>query len=737
MTNVEDDENIALFMGTFPPRECGIATFTQDLTNAIDKRFYPSIKTKILALNNNGTNIYNYPKKVMFQISDTDINSYIETAKKINKSKKIKVVCIQHEFGIFGGYYGDHLLAFLEVLKKPAFVTFHSVLPNPDKQRKIVVKAIADRVNAIIVMTQKAVTILQKEYKITETPIKVVPHGIPDVNFETQLKEKNHLRLKNKIVLSSFGMISRNKGYEYVIEALPEVVKQYPNLVYVIVGGTHPVVRKNEGEVYRNMLEAKVKELGLQNNVKFYNKYVTKEEIIQYVKASDIYISPSLTPEQITSGTLVYAMGCGRAVVSTPFLHAKDILTKDRGELAEFEDSESFTKAILRILNNQERLRILESNAYTYTRQMVWHNVGLSYVRQFNRYLKLPELYFRKMPQINIKHLSRMTDDFGIIQFATLAKPDIASGYTLDDNARALLVAGSLYNKIPQKSHLKLIQTYLDYIKYVQQTDGKLLNFVDQNKNLDTNSWSEEAHARAIRALGYVSSLPNIPKDVKYQAEEILANAVQIVPDMAHPRAVASVIAGLCHYNKDHYSEHNIELIKQLANTLTALYENNSNPEWQWFEPMMTYSNAKLPEAMFHAYIATQDKKYLEIAKATIDFLVGKTFNGSTFVPIGQNGWYDGQNQKRAFFDQQPIEAATMTIALALAYKVLREPKYEKLAINSFNWFLGKNIVNTVIYNEQTGGCHDGLGKEVVNLNQGAESTISYLTARLSLEELM
>ncbi len=307
-----------LFMGTYPPRECGIATFTKDLTDAIDRRFYPKMKTKILAINRNGTNIYNYPKKVLFQISDNDINDYIEAAKRINRTPNIKLVSIQHEFGIFGGEYGDHLLAFLEVLEKPVVITFHSVLPTPNERLKKVTKALAERVSSIVVMTRTGVEILRKYYDIT-TPIRVIPHGIPTVKFEDQKREKKNLGLNDRTILSSFGLMGSGKGYEYVIESLPKVIEDNPDVLYLIVGETHPNVRKTEGERYRNFLESRVKELNLQENVKFYNKYLTLDEILKYLKASDVYISSGLDPNQITSGTLSYAMGCGRAVISTPF----------------------------------------------------------------------------------------------------------------------------------------------------------------------------------------------------------------------------------------------------------------------------------------------------------------------------------------------------------------------------------------------------------------------------------
>ena len=360
---MKKESSLILSMGTYPPRECGIATFTRDVTNAIGRKLNSQIETRVIAMNRNGVNIYNYPKEVMFEINDANIEDYTNTAKKINRLRRVKLIHIQHEFGIFGGEYGNYLLEFLNKIKKPVIITFHSVLPNPDDERRKLVKQISKKVRCIIVMTEKAVEILRKEYDV-HTDIEIVPHGIPHTAFNSNIKEKTKMGYKDRTILSSFGLISSGKGYEYVIDALPNVVKQHPDLLYLIVGGTHPVVRKHEGEKYRNFLEKKVRKLKLQKHVKFYNKYCTLKEIIHYLKASDIYISASLDPHQITSGTLVYAMGCGRAVISTPFLHAKDVINDSRGRLTRFKNSKSFEKAITEVIEDKKLRKDMGKNAY-------------------------------------------------------------------------------------------------------------------------------------------------------------------------------------------------------------------------------------------------------------------------------------------------------------------------------------------------------------------------------------
>ncbi len=732
----EVDDNCILFVSTYPPRECGIATFTKDLSDAIEKKFSPFLKSKILAMNNNGVNIYNYPKKVVYQLSDTSREDYVRIAERINDDDSIKIVSIQHEFGIFGGEYGEYIIDFLETLKKPSLLTFHSILPNPDRGRVKVVRKICSNVSEVVVMTPKGMDILKKQYKI-DTPIKVIPHGIPQVAYESQDNLKKQLGYEGKILLSSFGMINRGKGYEYVIDSLPEVVKKFPNLIYLIVGATHPVVRKHEGEKYRNFLDKKIKKLGLQDNVKFYNKYVTLKEIIQYVKASDIYISSVLTPEQITSGTLVYAMGCGRAVVSTPFLHARDVINPDRGILLpDFRNPSSFKNAILDILDNKLRLKDMEQTTYEFTRHMTWPNVALSYGDEIKKYMSIPDTYFEELPRINTKHIKRLTDDFGIIQFARYTSPNRNSGYTLDDNSRALIVAAKLYSRSKDNRFLDLVKTYLNYTEYVQNGEGKFYNLVSKDKTVNKSSWSEEAHGRAMRALSFICSVQALPQEIREKAKKIFIKSVPVTSDFESSRAVSYVISSFYFSNKESYSEDNLDNVRKFADKLVSMYEHNSSPGWRWFEPELTYSNSRMCESLFYSYMMTQDKKYLDVALESLNFLILETFENNIFMPIGQNGWYK-KNGRRAYYDQQPLDVSAMVQALALAYKITQNQEYEKRTLQAFQWFLGKNTLNQVVYNESTGGCCDGLDKKDLNLNQGAESTLAYLSARLEMDELV
>jgi len=580
-------------------------------------------------------------------------------------------------------------------------------------------------------MTKSGIDILRKDYNI-KTKIFVIPHGTPTASFDGSMKEKSAIGISDKIVLSSFGLINPGKGYEYVIESLTEVVKKYPTILYLIIGETHPVVRKNEGEKYRTFLEGKVKEYCLENHVKFYNRYMKLEEIVKFLLATDIYISSSLDPNQIVSGTLAYAVACGRAIISTPFLYAKDIIAPERGLLVKFRDPNSYTNALIKILSNPLLKEEMERNNYSFSRCMIWPNVAISTYNIFKRVIPDFEKCEMSYPEIKFDHIKNLTDDFGIIQFANYAKPDKSSGYTLDDNARALLVSTLYYKLFKDNTILKLMRIYLNFIKYVQTNENKLYNFVNYNKVINLEDWSEDAHGRAMMALGHLIATTNIPMELRVEAELIFENAKKAVDKIRSPRAISFILIGLYFYNVIKNSE--VIIIKKLADYLAQLYKDCNSEKWNWFENYLTYSNSKLPEALFFCYKTTKNNKYLIIAKESLDFLISILFKDGKFAPIGQNGWYH-KNGHNASHDQQPVDAASMVQTLIVAYDTTKENRYMKLAIEAFNWFLGKNSLNQEVYNNLTGGCHDGIGEYSLNMNQGAESSISYLLARLSLQK--
>jgi glycosyltransferase involved in cell wall biosynthesis len=726
------DHSKICFLSNFPPRECGIATFTQDLSSALDKRFNPRLKSRVIALNEEA-GFYNYGDRVVMQINKDDIEDFIEKAKKINQSDKIKLVCIQHEFGLFGGRYGEFLVPFLETIEKPVIVTFHSILPNPNRLRRKVVRFICEKSAAIVVMAHKAIEVLRDHYGVDEKKIYVIRHGVPNVAFSPPSLFKKKLKLEGKITLSSFGLLSKGKGIERVIRALPELVKKYPNILYLVIGETHPKVREKEGEKYRNKLIKEVERLGLKDNVKFYNKYLTLREIISYLLASDIYICSNLEREQIVSGTLSYALGCGKAIISSPTFYAEEVLANGRGLIVDFNDKNNVVRAIDKILSDEEFRRGLEREAYSFSRSMIWANVATRYLSLFNRIVRLREETIKKYPTIKLTHLKNLTDNFGCIQFAKLSLPDKDSGYTVDDNSRALIAAilhNSLFDSQVSKN---LIETYLNFLEYAQDNSGWFNNVIrEEGKIIEDNS--EDAFGRCIWSLGFTIAKSNDDKFVE-KAKKIFDKSYKLIDKIGSPRAKAFSILGLYYYYKKYENEEIIENIKKLADSLVALYKEHSSNGWEWFEDILAYSNSKLPESLFFAYELTADKEYLEIAKKTLDFLSGVVFVKDKLCPIGHNGWYN-KNGERAFFDQQPVDASSMVQTFLHAYSVTKNREYYDKAVLAFNWFLGNNYLNQMIYDESTGGCYDGLSEASVNLNQGAESTISYLLARLFLEEV-
>jgi glycosyltransferase involved in cell wall biosynthesis len=719
------------FLSNFPPKECGIATFTQDLITSLNKKFNPKVKSRVIALNEE-SNIYNYDSRVIMQMNKDYLEDYINMAKRINRSDKIKLICIQHEFGIFGGEYGSYIIPFLETIEKPVVVTFHSVLPEPNNLRKNVVKFICDKSAAVIVMAESAVDILNRDYGVNRNKVHVILHGIPDTPMKPAEPLKKKLRLENKIVLSTFGLLSRGKGIEYMIKALPYLVKKYPNILYVIIGETHPVIRKREGEEYRNYLIDLVKKLKLQDNVKFYNKYLDLNEIIEYLLATDIYICTNLEKNQIVSGTLSYALGCGKAVVSTPNIYAEEVLNHDRGVLAEFQNPKSFADAIDKLLSDQDWKKRIEQNAYAFGRSMIWSNVASSYLHLFNKVVKLREETTEKYPKIKLNHLRNLTDNIGCIQFSKLATPDISSGYTVDDNARALIVStihDKLYNSEISK---ELSDIYLNFLERVHDEDGKFNDMTYEDKKLIPTS--EDAIGRTLWALGHLINNSN-DNELITKAKKMFDKSHLLIENNSSPRAKAFSVIGLYHYYKKYNEEQILSKIKKLVDSLVDSYKKEATEEWSWFESYLTYSNSKIPEVLFLAYNLTKNQEYLEIAEKSLKFLTNLVFFKDELSPIGQNGWYN-RNGIRSFFDQQPIDASSMVQTYLTAYAITHKEDYYNNAVLAFNWFLGKNHLKQMIYNDVTGGCHDGLSKSSINLNQGAESTIEYLISRLMLEEI-
>ncbi|MCJ7520892.1 MAG: glycosyltransferase [Dehalococcoidia bacterium] len=741
-----------LYVSTFPPRMCGIATVTQDLTHAMDKMLSPRVESRILALNPNDVLSYHYSRKVILQLNKENQQDYVEVARKINSMDEVLLVDIQHEFGIFGGERGSYLIPFICTLKKPTVINFHTVLPEPDGELRNTVRSLAENVSAITVMTELSRKILVQDYEIPNRKIRVIPHGIHSQSFVSSRHAKMALGFSDRVVLSTFGLLNRGKGLEYVIEALPEVIKRFPSVIYIYFGVTHPVVLREEGESYRNEIIKKIYELNLFDHVKLYNKYFPIGELLRFLKATDIYISPGLEQNQAVSGTLSYALGTGRPVISTPFANAKELITDDVGILVKFRDPRSFADAIIRLLEDEELRLQMGKNAYFGTRRMIWSNVAIRQAEVFSEYdHTLARILERKaLPKIKLDHLAHLTDSFGIVQFAKLNRPDIMSGYTLDDNARALVVAVLYYSRlrasrgnpstVKQKKLLsRLIDIYLNFIQFVSHTESQYQNYVRSDRTLDhlrnkqTNL--EDANSRAIYALAITASNGSISPKFRKRAIELLGSKIESNVAFESPRAVARWIKALCVMFEKKIPISGLDFereISEQSNGLFYLYNSTSSPDWQWFESSLTYGNAIMSEALLVAYRVLRDEKYLRVGQTTLDFLVRESFTNGIYCPVGQQGWYPKGGSK-SYFDQQPEEVKAMVSALKTCYLATKDNRYLDLMHRAFNWFLGDNSLNQVIYDSTTGGCYDGVGKKNVNLNQGAESTICYLLARLAL----
>ncbi len=738
MNTDQQSKSWIVCLSTFPPRQCGIATFTADLTNAIDQMFGPFVKSKIVAMNLTQVSHFPYPEKVILTINQPRKEDYVIAAEKLNKLKEVKLVNIQHEFGIFGGEYGSYLLYFLEKLQKPVVTTLHTVLPSPNEKMKNIVHKIMKYSKGIIVMTESSKEILKKDYGLDPNLIRVIPHGIHRVSYATSEKAKASLGFSDKLILSSFGFLSPNKGIEYVIEALPKVVKKFPNVMFLIAGVTHPAVLEQEGENYRNFLIKKIYKLGLNDYVLFYNTYFDVNKLLRFLESTDIYLSTSLNPNQAVSGTLSYSLGSGRPVISTAFAQAKQDIIEKVGILVDFKNPKDFTDAIIKLISNNKLRLQMGKNAYFRTRHMTWENVAHSYMKYFSEIAPQVSLGQRRLPHVKLDHLDKLTDDFGIIQFAKLTEPDISSGYTLDDNARALIAAVLHYKKFKLPLALKLASIYLDFLYKVAKPNGYFDNYVnskraiDEKRNVRENS--EDPSARALYALALVSTTEQIPKCFREQALSLFQKSFQKNIAFSSPRAIAFYIKALhCLLSKGKDPKV-LAVLRYHCEQLIVLYEKSTSPEWEWFEHYLTYSNAVLPEALILGYKVTGEKRYLEVSEKTFNFLIKHTFKDGMYIPVGQCGWFPKEGV-RQYFDQQPEDTTATVQGLNIMFKVTGKKHYKELATIAFNWFLGDNVLGQVVYDRTTGGCYDGVGEKFINLNQGAESTISYLFACLSFED--
>jgi glycosyltransferase involved in cell wall biosynthesis len=734
-----------IYIGTYPPRECGIGTFTKDLYEAMKNNDAAASGTQssfVIAIDDRQSS-YAYPEEVKLTIQQEQQEDYIEAAKFINLSGA-DICILEHEFGIFGGQSGVYILPLLHRLEVPFIVTLHTVLKTPSYQQKAILKQIAKMASAIVVMTNKAIDLLQTIYDVPADKINLIEHGVPDIQFE-HTSAKQDLKLASKNVLLTFGFISRNKGIETVIKALPEVVKQHPDTVYIILGKTHPAVLRHSGEEYRVFLLQLVKKLQLEKNVFFLNDFIAPTELFQYLYASDIYITPYLHEAQITSGTLTYAIGAGSAVISTPYWHAQELLSEGRGLLFDFNDSAGLSVLLLDLLDNPVTLAGLRNKAYIYGRQITWPIIGEKYnslcrtVEQqvVNTISPQVDFYFDPLilPPFSLDHIKRMTDDTGIIQHAKFGIPNLKEGYCLDDNARALLMALMAYKQKKHPLALDLLPIYLSYIHYMQRQDGLFRNFLSFNRSFLDETGSEDSFGRAIWSLGYL--LGNAPNDAYYQSgKELFFDAVPNFEKLKSIRSIANTIIGICYYLKSTpQDEEMIDRMRKMVYILMHEYQQSSTTDWHWFENLLAYDNAILPLAMLHASVILHDEKVKLTGMESMQFLVDHTLKDGYLSVVGNEEWYvkDGNASK---FAQQPLDAMAMVLLFQQAFDLTKEKIYLEKLYLSFMWFLGENDLRMNLYDFETKGCCDGIERGGINRNQGAESTLAYLIAHLTVLEV-
>lgn len=733
-----------VMVGTYPPRRCGIATFTYDLTHAVAASVGLD-RCRVVAINNSPLGC-NYSQEVSFEIQKDRIQDYQRAAEYINFSAA-SLVCLQHEFGIFGGSAGSYLSSLIDHVKKPLITTLHTVIKEPLPDYRKAMDDVLSRSQMVVVMSNTAATILQEVYGMARERIAVIPHGVPDVHFVDPNFYKDQIGVEGRLVILTFGLINPNKGIEVMLEALPPVVERHPNVVYVVLGATHPEVARIQGERYRLALERKARDLGLQSNVVFHNRFVDIVELCEYICASDIYVTPYLSQEQIVSGTLAYAVGAGKAVISTPYWYAQEILGDGRGVLVGFNQVGELTDALLRLIENPVDRHRMRKRAYEFGRQMIWKEVGCRYADlfrgiarssvavQMRSAFKQSMLPQATLPAIKLDHLQLLSDEVGIIQHAAYGVPDRSHGYSADDVARALVAVLHLQQQEGRLDGLeRLARTYLSFLNYAQTSDGHFHNFMSYDRKFLDERGSEDTLGRVVWGLGAAVSLGS-SEGVKALAQNMIEKAESHLWSLQAPRAIAYAICGL-HAVLQRYPGASWcrRLVRKYAEYLLGLYENSHKQDWEWFEPILTYGNAKLSESLLLAYEVTGEERLLQVGRSTLEFLTQCQYNGQFFDLVGNDGWYPYGGQK-ASFGQQPIDAGYLVQAYVTAHRLTSQQRYLDLAQLAFEWFLGRNRCGASLYDFRTGACADGLDVQGVSQNQGAESTICYLLALLSITQ--
>ena len=730
------------FISTFVPRRCGIATFTSDLITNISSAAGKSFDPLVVAMH--GGKDIQYAEPVKFEIRRNVKNDYISAADYINFSH-VDFISVQHEFGLFGGNAGSYLNLFLRRVNAPIITTLHTVLNDPDEHYRQSTIDICEASQNIIVMNERGVGMLQDIYDVPAKKIKLIPHGIPDLPFVDSSYYKHKFGMEGRKTILTFGLLNKDKGIEMVLQALPEIVKVNPKVLYIILGATHPSVVRHDGEAYRFSLKRMVKELNLQENVIFHNRFVGTEELHNFLCAADIYITPYRKKEQLTSGTLAFAVGTGKAVVSTSYWAAEELLSDGRGKLVNFDRPKEIAQAVIDILEKESHFYALRRKAYDYGRDMIWPAIGKIYWKLLNAKRTATRLPVRtlpsteeavsilEMPEPPLDHLSRLTDDTGLYQHAKFTIPNRLHGYCTDDNARGVVAMTKYHSQYAEPEAMRLFDIYLSFVYHAQNADGTIRNFMSFDRHWFKDEPVNDALGRTLWAFGTVMANPPLPRYVPI-IKDCFDKSVQHVPNIS-ARGKAYAILGMADYLKQFPGASDIKRhMAMAADYLVGLYESNSLPDWQWFEDVLTYDNASLPQALFVAALTTGDEKYLEVAENTCQFLLKNTFTGEHFSFIGCKGWYK-RSGHRAKFDQQPLEVASTVMMLKAAYDATSDPALLKMQRKAFDWFLGENDLQVPVYDFRTKGSADGLEASGVNLNQGAESMVSFLLSLLCILE--
>ena len=733
------------FVGDHLPRKCGIATFTSDLLAAVAAA-YPQSQCFSVSVNDIQGG-YKYPQVVRFEIEERDLSSYLRAADFLNISD-VDIVCLQHEFGIFGGPAGGHILALLRELRTPVVTTLHTILHEPNAEQRRVMQELVSLSTRLVVMAERGRQMLQEIYQAPPAKIDLIPHGIPDVGFVDPTYFKDQFGVEGRVVLLTFGLLSPNKGIEYVLNALPHILAEFPDVVYIVLGATHPNELREHGEAYRLSLEILAKKNKLEKNVIFYNRFVDLENLKEFIGAADLYITPYLNEAQITSGTLAYAFGAGKAVISTPYWHAAELLAEDHGVLVPFGDAPAIAREVIGLLRDDTRRHAIRKNAYKLGREMVWSNVARLYMRSFelsqiegtarsrkSLATKTLDQKPRELPELKLSHLSRMTDSTGIFQHAIFSVPNFSEGYCTDDNARAFILAVLLSELGEDPERVRtLASTYAAFLHHAFDLKTKRFhNHLSFDRRWLDEQGSEDCQARALWALGVgVGRSPY--RSFQIMAGQLFALALPALTEFTSPRAWAFGLIGIHEYLRRLSGD---SLVNQTRETLTSrlmeLFERTAQPDWRWFQEDLTYDNAKLPHALILTGRTTGQQAVLERGLQALRWLTELQISEKGhFRSIGTNGFYR-RGGMRANFDQQPIEAQAMVSACLEAYRATSDLWWYEQAQRAFDWFIGWNDLGLELCSPKTGGCRDGLHVDRVNRNQGAESTLAFL---LSLAEM-